>query len=103
MLECGHWDTLRDGPLEETALRHKLESLGYRVSTYVYPPGTVFPEHDHAIDKIDAVLAGRFEFGSEQGTVVLEAGDWVVVPAGTRHSARVIGGEAVVGLDAISC
>lgn len=102
MLECGHWDTLRDGPLDETALRRKLESLGYRVSTYVYRPGTVFPEHDHAVDKIDAVLAGRFEIGCSDGTVVLGAGDWVVVPAGTRHSARVIGGEAVVSLDAIS-
>ena len=101
MLECGHWDAPRDGPLDEAALRRKLASLGYRVSTYVYPPGTVFPEHDHAVDKIDAVLAGRFEIGCEQGTVVLEPGDWVFVPAGTRHRARVIGDEAVVTVDAI--
>ena len=38
----------------------KLESLGYRVAKYVYEPGTVFPDHKHEVDKIDAVISGRF-------------------------------------------
>jgi hypothetical protein len=55
-----HWDDTLDGPLSEAAMRRKLESAGYLVSRYTYPPGTSFPEHSHQLDKIDAVLSGRF-------------------------------------------
>lgn len=49
------WNRERNGPLSEAALRRMLEARGYKVSRYVYPPGTVFPEHSHGVDKIDAV------------------------------------------------
>lgn len=94
------WDEERDGPLSEAALRAKLEARGYRVARYVYPPGTVFPEHTHGIDKIDAVLSGRFRMTTPEGGVVLGAGDLLAVPRGTVHRAEVVGAEAVVSLDA---
>jgi len=50
-----HWDKESDGVLTEAALIRKLESLGYHCNRYIYSPDTVFPEHDHQIDKIDAV------------------------------------------------
>ncbi len=96
-----HWDESRDGPLSETALRERLEARGYRVSRYVYPPGTRFPPHTHGVDKIDAVLSGRFELEMEGRRVVLEAGDMVEVPAGVVHAARVVGDRPVVSLDAV--
>ncbi|HHH46838.1 MAG TPA: cupin domain-containing protein [Thiotrichales bacterium] len=96
-----HWDESRDGPLSEAALRSRLESLGFRVSRYVYPPGTRFPPHTHEVDKIDAVLSGRFEMEMEGRRVVLEAGDMLEVPAGVVHAARVVGEEPVVSLDAV--
>ena len=55
-----HWDAAADGLLSEEGLRRKLEARGYAVSRYVYPPGTRFPPHAHGIDKIDAVVSGRF-------------------------------------------
>ena len=94
------WDEQRDGPLSEAALRRKLEARGYRVSRYVYPPGTAFPDHTHGIDKIDAVVSGRFRMTLQGGAAVLEAGDCLAVPRGAVHSAEVIGTEAVVSLDA---
>ena len=95
-----HWNTKVDGPLTEVALRRKLEQLGYEVSRYVYPPGTYFPEHSHSIDKMDAVLSGRFRMVVEGEEIILEAGDMLAVPRGTLHSAEVVGQEAVVSLDA---
>ena len=95
-----HWNEVVDGPLTETALRRKLEQLGYDVSRYVYTPGTFFPEHTHAIDKMDAVLSGRFRMVVERREVILEAGDILAVPRGTVHSAEVVGNEPVVSLDA---
>ena len=94
------WDAGKDGPLSERALRRKLEARGYRVSRYVYPPGTFFPDHTHEIDKIDAVLSGRFRMTVHGQQVILEGGDCLGVPRGTTHSAEVVGNEPVVSLDA---
>lgn len=96
-----HWDEARDGPLSEQAMRAKLESMGFTVSRYHYPPGTCFPPHEHSVDKIDGVLAGRFRMEMGGQAVVLEAGDLLEVPRGAVHSAEVMGEQAVVSLDAI--
>lgn len=101
-LKVEHWDSAREGPLDERALTARLAALGYRVSRYVYPPGTVFPAHSHAVDKIDAVLSGRFRLTLHGETAVLTAGDWIAVPSGEVHSAEVVGNEAVVSLDGVS-
>ncbi len=100
-MEMIRWDEERDGPLSEAAMRAKLEEWGYVVSRYVYPPGTVFPPHTHAVDKIDAVLSGRFRLTLPEGSVVLEAGEMVRIPRGVVHSAEVVGDEPVVSLDAV--
>ena len=95
------WNEERDGPPTEEALRARLEALGYRASRYVYPPGTFFPEHTHPMDKIDAVVSGRFRMTVEGTEVILEAGDCLAVPKGTAHSAEVVGDAPVVSLDAV--
>ena len=79
----------------------KLESRGYRVTRYVYPPGTCFPDHSHDIDKIDAVLVGQFMMQMDGESVILEAGDILAVPRGAVHRAEVVGSESVVSLDAV--
>ena len=54
-MQVERWDEERDGPVSETALRRRFQERGYSVSRYDYPPGTFFPDHDHGLDKIDAV------------------------------------------------
>lgn len=93
------WDPAR-GPLGEAAMRQRLEAEGYAVSRYLYPPGTYFPEHTHTMDKKDAVLRGRLKITAEGQEVVLGPGDMMEIPAGIRHTAEVVGTEAVVSLDA---
>ncbi|MEW6322324.1 MAG: cupin domain-containing protein [Acidobacteriota bacterium] len=95
------WNEALDGPLSEAALRAKLEAMGCRVARYEYPPGTVFPDHTHGVDKIDAVVAGRFRMVVGGHLAVLGPGDWVDVPRGAVHSAKVEGDEPVVSLDAV--
>lgn len=101
MIDVEHWDEERDGRLSEKALTEKLEERGYRVSRYTYPPGTTFPDHAHGVEKIDAVLSGRFRITMGSAEIVLEAGDALLVPQGAVHSAEVVGGEPVVSLDAV--
>lgn len=100
-MKTGHWDETVDGVLTESALISKLESLGYSCTQYVYPPGTVFPEHDHAVDKIDAVLSGKFKITMQGNSVILQEGDYVYVPKGCIHRAEVIGKNPVISIDGI--
>ena len=95
------WDAGRDGAPSEEVLRRLLEERGYEVSRYEYPPGTTFPEHTHEVEKVDAVVSGRFRLEMGGEAVVLEAGDRLRVPEGTPHSAEVVGDETVVSLDAV--
>jgi quercetin dioxygenase-like cupin family protein len=96
-----HWNAVLDGELSEAALRRKLETGGYMVARYTYPPGTHFPEHTHEVDKIDAVISGRFRLVVGGHLFVLGPGDSIAVPRGVRHSATVVGAEPVVSLDAM--
>ena len=95
-----HWNIEKDGPFSEAALRKKLEKKGYDVTRYVYSSGTYFPDHTHAINKIDAIVSGRFRMTIRGQSMILEAGDCLAIPRGTMHSAEVIGNESVVSLDA---
>jgi quercetin dioxygenase-like cupin family protein len=100
-MKVERWNAERDGVLSEAALRRKLEKLGYSASRYTYPPGTLFPPHTHAEEKMDAVLSGRFRIRMGGEEAVLGAGDAVLVPRGAEHSAEVVGAEAVISLDAV--
>ena len=82
-------------------MREELKRMGYSVTRYTYPVGTRFLPHTHAVDKIDCVLAGRFELEMAGERIVLEAGECVAVPRDTVHAARVVGNEPVVSLDAV--
>jgi quercetin dioxygenase-like cupin family protein len=95
------WNAALDGELSERALRRKLEALGYRVARYVYPRGTVFPDHTHGVDKVDAVVSGKFRLVISGHVALLGAGDWIDIPRGAVHSAVVQGDEPVVAFDAI--
>ncbi len=95
------WNVAEDGPLSEAAMREKLEKLGYRVSRYVYPPGTYFGPHTHDLDKIDAVMSGRFRISMGTDAAILEAGDLVRIPRGAEHSAEVVSSDPVISLDAV--
>ena len=95
-----HWNPQIDGEFSEQALRQKLEAKGYQVFRYVYPPGTDFPNHTHSINKIDAVVSGKFCLRMKGKEFILKQGDCLSIPRGVVHNAEVIGNEPVVSLDA---
>ncbi len=88
-----------DGPLSEKRMMRLLEFEGYDVLVFTYRPGTVFPEHQHAQDKCDGVLAGTLRITVGDAAFDLGPGDRLYVPAGTIHAAAVLGETTVVSLD----
>ena|SRR5258706_2172301 len=98
-MNINRWDFKQDGALSEDSLQRKIESQGFDVTTYIYPPGTFFPDHSHSIDKIDAVLSGQFKMMLQGQSEILEAGDCLFVPKDVIHSAQVVGDEPVISLD----
>lgn len=93
------WDP-SDGPLTEKRMMGFLEREGYEVASYAYREGTVFPPHEHPQDKCDAVLEGVLRIVVDGVAYDLGPGDRLYLPAGTRHSAEVLGAKTVVSLDA---
>jgi quercetin dioxygenase-like cupin family protein len=80
-------------------LRRQMECEGYSVYQWSDRPGSVYEAHDHSEDQSHWIVSGSLELSVEGfGTVLLEPGDRDLMPAGTRHSARVIGDEPVVYL-----
>jgi quercetin dioxygenase-like cupin family protein len=92
------WDP-RDGPLSERRMMSLIEHEGYEVAQYAYRPGTHFPPHQHAQDKCDGVIEGVLRVTVGANIYDLGPGDRLYLPAGTRHSAGVVGTTTVLSLD----
>ena len=52
-------------------------------------PGDRYAEHEHAFTKLLYCTRGSIDFRTPERTISLNAGDRMVLPAGTPHAARV--------------
>lgn len=92
------WDPA-DGPLSQKRMMGLLEREGFEVAEYAYRAGTVFPAHEHAQDKCDGVVEGVLRVTVGDSVFDLAPGDRLYLPAGTRHSAEVVGPKTVLSID----
>jgi uncharacterized protein YjlB len=76
----------------------RLRGEGLQPSPWSNGPGDRYGAHDHGYDKVIAVERGSIDFGLPRtgGTVHLETGDRLELPAGTEH-------DAVVGSAGVTC
>ena len=80
-------------------LRHALTIEGYQVFQWSDEPGKEYGSHKHDEDQSHWVLSGSLELSIEgTGSYALKTGDRDFMPAGTYHSARVVGEEPVMYL-----
>ena len=74
--------------------RHDLSVAGREVIQVIVElePGTTAPSHSHPGEEIIYVLEGTWEYTLEgQPPVIVNAGEVLFIPAGTNHSARIVG------------
>jgi quercetin dioxygenase-like cupin family protein len=79
-------------------LAEVLRGEGYRVYEWTDGPGTKFETHSHTTDQSHWVVRGALALEIAGREYVLGPGDRDWLPAGTAHSARVVGDEPVTYL-----
>ena len=91
------WDRPDDPDAAE--LTGLMRAEGYGVFQWSDPPGAVYAYHEHGEDQSHWIISGTLELNVRgYGKVTLDPGDRDFMPAGTIHSARVVGDQEVVYL-----
>src|SRR5262245_47657898 len=84
-LEAIRWP---GGPVTEEGLRSQLEAEGFHVWSWTDSAGADYEPHTHEQDESLWILAGEITFGAEGRELRLRAGDRLMLPAGTIHTAH---------------
>lgn len=100
-MRIDRWDSRRDGPLTEDALRHKLEGYGYQVSTWSWAAGTILAAQIQEADVAHGVVSGVLKLTLDGETAILTSGDVVYMPRGAIRRVEVIGSAAACCFEAI--
>jgi len=100
-MRIDRWDPRREGAVTEAALRHKVEAIGYEVSSFAWPAGTVVPAQTQDRERLDAVVTGIVKFTLDGESAILTAGDIVYVPRGSVRRVEVVGTATAHCLDAV--
>ncbi|AYA36039.1 cupin domain-containing protein [Hymenobacter oligotrophus] len=76
----------RHTAIGETKAQVLVDKQGQKVIFKTFRAGETMPTHDAPVDVLVTVLAGRLVITVEGAAAELEAGDYIVFPAGARHS-----------------
>jgi quercetin dioxygenase-like cupin family protein len=87
-----------EAPPDPQALRAALEAEGYSVYGWTDARGATYAPHTHDDDQSHWVLRGAIALTVDGEEYELGPGDRDWLPAGTVHSARVVGDGAVTYL-----
>jgi mannose-6-phosphate isomerase-like protein (cupin superfamily) len=83
LLRAGRYTPPADG--DPNAYVEHVRSAALSVGTYSIPAGGVDDQVPHTEDEVYVVLAGRGAFTGAGGTVAVEPGSVLSVPAGEEH------------------
>jgi mannose-6-phosphate isomerase-like protein (cupin superfamily) len=103
VMRIDRWDSRRDGPVTEAALRRKMETIGYQVCKCAWPGGTIVPPQTQDKERVDAVVTGIVKITLDGESAILTAGDIVYVPRGAVRTVEVVGAHTAHCLDATYC
>jgi quercetin dioxygenase-like cupin family protein len=86
-------------PPTEKELRQRLEADGFEAYAWQDPPGAAYTAHSHDHDESLWVVEGEIVFGAEGRDYPLGAGDRLMLPAHTIHTARTgpVGATYLIG------
>jgi len=77
--------------VDEKKVRADWAAQGFSCDLWVDQPGRVWADFVHETDELVLLLEGEQEFEMNGNKIRLKVGDELLIPAGTRHTARNIG------------
>ena len=101
LMHIDRWDQRRDGPFSETALRHKLKSLGYEPLPRSNPGGAIASARVHHRERAEAVVAGLIKVTIDGESAILTAGDIVFIAGGAPRRVEPVGTSPVLCVEAV--
>lgn len=72
-----------------SALEAAFRERGLEPHAWSNDPGDTYGWHDHPYRKVLCCVAGSITFHTDDGDIGLGPGEWMELPAGTRHAATV--------------
>ncbi len=72
------------------SIKEQLETEGVDYYTFVCAPGDSFDEHTHDAQETRIIVEGSMEYGVDNETHVLNAGDRITINANVTHTAKVV-------------
>ena len=84
---CARCPSTEPGRPDEPGLRARLEAEGFSAWCWTDRAGATYAPHSHPHDESLWVVEGEITFGADGGTFRLRAGDGLMLPAGTVHTA----------------
>jgi hypothetical protein len=101
LMRIDRWDVRRDGPLNEVALRQKLDALGYEAAPTLYLIDSVSTAPGEPWERVEAVLSGLIKVTIDGESGILTAGDVVFVPRGAVRRVQLVGTAPASSLQAV--
>lgn len=89
-------ESLFDGALARSAVRTDGALV---VFNWLRPGFPELPPHEHDFDQLAFVCAGTLELQLDGTWHAVSAGEYLYIPAGVPHTARVRGDETVLNID----
>ena len=73
---------------EQERVSRRWSTLGFSCEIWIDPPDQVWPDFEYDVDKMALLLEGTTQIEMHGKEVRMQAGDELMIPAGTRHTVR---------------
>ncbi len=81
---------------DKSQIRSIYEAEGLVPQEEIFPPDSEVGLHFHPFDEVRTVAEGELIFDIAGNKLLLRAGDRIIIPANTKHSFKIQGGEPCV-------
>ena len=73
---------------EQERVSLRWSAQGFSCENWIDPPGQVWHDFEYDVDQIALLLEGSARIEMHGKVVPMQAGDELMIPAGTRHTVR---------------
>lgn len=79
----------KDGKIDQKVVENEWKKYGFSCDYYLEDkPGKEWATFIHQQDEIGCIISGKLEFNIDGKITIVETGDEMLVPKGTKHSCK---------------